>query len=90
MNRHEYNINFNPQGGLKAVIMTDTFQAAVLLGSILLILFLGEQAVGGTEIIWSNNWKSDRLELFKYVFLCQLSLIVLKLFFLSDARTNHR
>lgn len=45
--------------------MTDTFQAAVLLGSIILILVLGEQAIGGPEIIWSRNWNTERLELFK-------------------------
>lgn len=50
---------------MKAVIMTDTFQAAVLMGSIILILLLGEQFLGGPEVIWSENWKSKRLEIFK-------------------------
>lgn len=50
---------------MKAVIMTDTFQAAVLIGSILLVLYLGEKFVGGVGIIWSESYKTDRLELFK-------------------------
>lgn len=50
---------------MKAVIMTDTFQAAVLVGSILLVVLLGENFVGGPETIWSENWKTHRLELFK-------------------------
>ncbi|GLV37860.1 uncharacterized protein CBL_06438 [Carabus blaptoides fortunei] len=57
-------IFYASQGGMKAVIMTDTFQAAVLLGSIILVLLLGEQFIGGPEIIWSENWKSKRLEIF--------------------------
>lgn len=52
---------------MKAVIMTDTFQAAVLVGSIVLVFLLGENFVGGPEVIWSENWKSKRLEIFKYV-----------------------
>lgn len=50
---------------MKAVIITDTFQAAVLVGSILLIMYLGESYVGGTGVIWSANYNTDRLELFK-------------------------
>ncbi|XP_025836687.1 sodium-coupled monocarboxylate transporter 1 [Agrilus planipennis] len=57
-------IFYASQGGMKAVIMTDTFQAAVLVASILIILYLGEQYVGGTEIIWSENFHTGRLEIF--------------------------
>lgn len=57
-------IFYASQGGLRAVIMTDTFQAAVLMGSILLIVYLGEGFLGGPGPIWSTNFKTDRLELF--------------------------
>lgn len=50
---------------MKAVIMTDTFQAAVLVGSILLIVHLGEKYVGGVGPIWSQSYNTDRLEIFK-------------------------
>lgn len=50
---------------MKAVIMTDTFQAAVLIGSLLVIMYLGEKSVGGSGIIWSQSFNTDRLELFK-------------------------
>lgn len=60
-------IFYASQGGMKAVIMTDTFQAAVLVGSILLIVFFGEKFIGGAGIIWSQNYNTERLELFKYV-----------------------
>ncbi|GJQ70610.1 hypothetical protein Trydic_g23003 [Trypoxylus dichotomus] len=57
-------IFYASQGGMKAVIMTDTFQAAVLVGSILLIVHLGEKFVGGAGPIWSQNYITDRLEIF--------------------------
>lgn len=50
---------------MKAVIIADTFQAAVLIGSLLLIAGLGYIAVGGTGAIWSHNYVTDRLEIFK-------------------------
>lgn len=50
---------------MKAVIMTDTFQAAVLIGSLLVIMYLGEQFVGGSGVIWSENFKADRLQFLK-------------------------
>ncbi|KRT80547.1 hypothetical protein AMK59_8462 [Oryctes borbonicus] len=57
-------IFYASQGGMKAVIMTDTFQAAVLVGSILLIVHLGEKYVGGAGSIWSQNYNTHRLEIF--------------------------
>ena len=59
-------IFYASQGGMKAVILADTFQAAVLLGSIGLILYLGERAIGDMGFIWSQNYQTERLELFKY------------------------
>ncbi|KAK5645805.1 hypothetical protein RI129_004269 [Pyrocoelia pectoralis] len=57
-------IFYASQGGMKAVIMTDTFQAAVLILSILLVLYFGEKYVGGTGIIWSESYRTNRLEIF--------------------------
>ncbi|PSN37941.1 Sodium-coupled monocarboxylate transporter 1 [Blattella germanica] len=42
----------------------DTFQAIILMSSILLILCLGDSFVGGPSIIWDHSDKSDRLEFF--------------------------
>lgn len=53
------------KGGMKAVIIADTFQAGVLIGSILLIMCLGNQFVGGTAVVLSENYNRNRLELFK-------------------------
>lgn len=58
-------IFYSSQGGMKAVIITDTFQAAVLVGSILVVMYLGEHDVGGSGVVWSANYQTERLELFK-------------------------
>ncbi|XP_071052703.1 sodium-coupled monocarboxylate transporter 1 [Onthophagus taurus] len=55
-------IFYASQGGMKAVIMTDTFQAAVLVGSLLLIVHFGEKFVGGAGVVWSQNYNTERLE----------------------------
>ncbi|KAB0798655.1 hypothetical protein PPYR_09648 [Photinus pyralis] len=57
-------IFYASQGGMKAVIMTDTFQAVVLVASILLVLYFGERYVGGTGVIWSDSYRTNRLEIF--------------------------
>lgn len=58
-------IFYASQGGMKAVIIADTFQAAVLVGSIVLVMYLGEHDVGGTGAIWSASYNTERLELFR-------------------------
>ncbi|CAG4909990.1 unnamed protein product [Colias eurytheme] len=57
-------IFYASQGGMKAVIMTDSFQSAVLLGSLATILALGAKQVGGLEVVWDNARRSDRLHFF--------------------------
>lgn len=44
--------------------MTDTFQAAVLVGSLLLIVFWGADLSGGWLTIWQDSQNTDRIELF--------------------------
>ncbi|XP_050664342.1 sodium-coupled monocarboxylate transporter 1-like [Leptidea sinapis] len=58
-------IFYASQGGMKAVIMTDSFQTAVLLGSLATILALGAAQVGGFDAVWDNARKTDRLHFFK-------------------------
>ncbi|KYN11813.1 Putative sodium-dependent multivitamin transporter [Trachymyrmex cornetzi] len=57
-------IFYASQGGMKAVIMTDTFQAAVLIGSLFLILGYGLSWEGGIASVWEENAKSGRMEFF--------------------------
>ena len=49
---------------MKAVIMTDTFQAAVLLGSLFLIVGYGLSWAGGFSTVWNDNLQTGRLEIF--------------------------
>ncbi|XP_033198342.1 sodium-coupled monocarboxylate transporter 1-like [Bombus vosnesenskii] len=57
-------IFYASQGGMKAVIMTDTFQAAVLLGSLFLIVGCGLSWEGGPSLVWQVNEQSGRMEFF--------------------------
>ncbi|KAJ8951905.1 hypothetical protein NQ318_019884 [Aromia moschata] len=57
-------IFYASQGGMKAVIIADTFQTMVLIGSLLLIMYMAEKFVGGPSVIWSQNYNTGRLELF--------------------------
>ncbi|XP_045519101.1 sodium-coupled monocarboxylate transporter 2 isoform X1 [Pieris brassicae] len=57
-------IFYASQGGMKAVIMTDSFQSAVLLASLATILALGANQVGGLNTVWDYSRRSDRLHLF--------------------------
>ncbi|XP_013186433.2 sodium-coupled monocarboxylate transporter 1 [Amyelois transitella] len=57
-------IFYASQGGMKAVIMTDAFQSAVLLGSLAAVLGLGAVQVGGLDLVWDHARRTDRLHFF--------------------------
>ncbi|EFN89061.1 Sodium-coupled monocarboxylate transporter 1 [Harpegnathos saltator] len=57
-------IFYASQGGMKAVIMTDTFQAAVLIGSLFFIIGYGMTWAGGMALVWQENVSSGRVEFF--------------------------
>ncbi|XP_043259272.1 sodium-coupled monocarboxylate transporter 1-like [Colletes gigas] len=57
-------IFYASQGGMSAVIMTDTFQGAVLLGSLFLILGYGMTWEGGLAQVWNANEKTGRMQFF--------------------------
>ncbi|XP_065221049.1 putative sodium-dependent multivitamin transporter [Planococcus citri] len=56
-------IFYSSQGGMKAVIMTDTFQAAVLMISLFLIMILGQMLVGSVYDVFNIVAESGRIEL---------------------------
>ncbi|KOB70845.1 Sodium-coupled monocarboxylate transporter 1, partial [Operophtera brumata] len=51
-------------GGMKAVIMTDSFQSAVLIGSLAAVLAMGAAQVGGMDYVWDYARHTDRLHFF--------------------------
>lgn len=53
------------QGGLKAVVWTDTFQILIMLLGIIIVLIIGISKIGGFHIIFERAATSDRLEFFK-------------------------
>jgi Na+/proline symporter len=54
------------QGGLKAVVWTDTLQQIIMMASSIVVMVLGIIAVGGLDIMWHRNVDGDRIEFFKY------------------------
>jgi solute carrier family 5 (sodium-coupled monocarboxylate transporter), member 8/12 len=59
-------IFYSSQGGLKAVVIADTFQAIVLFLSLILILVVGTYLQeGGITSIFTIAKENDRLEMFK-------------------------
>lgn len=50
---------------MRAVIMTDTFQAAVLIISLILVVVLGQSLVGSVSDVVNVTYKSGRIELLK-------------------------
>jgi len=53
-------------GGIKAVMWTDTFQAACMFGSFLAIIIKGNYDVGGAGVVFDRNYQSGRIELFNF------------------------
>lgn len=53
---------------MKAVIMTDTFQAIVLVVSLFALVMCGQYVFGGSiSDVYNIAYKSGRVEFFKYV-----------------------
>lgn len=50
---------------MKAVIMTDTFQALVLMASIIAVMLIGNSYTGGFSEVLNANTQSGRMEFFK-------------------------
>ena len=55
------------QGGIKAVMWTDTFQAAMMFASFLAVIIKGNYDVGGSAKVFDANYQTNRIELFKCV-----------------------
>ncbi|XP_029726154.1 sodium-coupled monocarboxylate transporter 1 [Aedes albopictus] len=56
-------IFYSSQGGLKAVVIADTFQACILALSLLLVVGLGTYYTGGPAEIFTRAEENDRIEL---------------------------
>lgn len=58
-------IFYSSQGGMKAVVIADTFQAAVLAISLILILAFGSYYSGSIVDVFKTASENQRIELFK-------------------------
>ncbi|XP_050076169.1 sodium-coupled monocarboxylate transporter 1 [Anopheles maculipalpis] len=59
-------IFYSSQGGMKAVVIADTFQALVLLLSLILILVLGTHYSAGLSDVFSRAAEHERIEFFNF------------------------
>ncbi|XP_045471431.1 sodium-coupled monocarboxylate transporter 1 [Harmonia axyridis] len=57
-------IFYASQGGMKAVIIADTFQTFVLIGSLIAIVWIGQKFLGPDAKVWLDNYQTERLEIF--------------------------
>ena len=55
------------QGGLKAVMWADVFQAFVMLAALLIVIIKGSVDLGGLGVIWNRSDMAHRIEFFKCV-----------------------
>lgn len=53
------------QGGIKAVVWTDTLQTMLMLLGVTTVSILGTYEVGGIKNVWERNSESGRIEFFK-------------------------
>ena len=58
---------YSTQGGIKAVVWTDTIQIFIIYGSIITVLIKGTLDLGGLGIVFERNLDSRRIEFFKSV-----------------------
>lgn len=56
---------YGPQGGIKAVVWSDTFQAVIILAALIAVLIRGCMVDGGPAHVWHLAYQSERLEFFK-------------------------
>ena len=59
-------IAYTAMGGIKAVIWTTVFQAFCMLISSLVVVIVGENAVGGSATVFEKSFDSGRIELFNF------------------------
>lgn len=55
----------NKQGGIKAVVWTDTLQVSVMFGSVGALIVKGVIDVGDFNTVWLRNDNTSRIEFFK-------------------------
>lgn len=53
------------QGGLKAVVWTDTLQTMLILLGVSTVSILGTVNVGGLGVVWQRSEEGGRIDFFK-------------------------
>ncbi|PSN30897.1 hypothetical protein C0J52_26632 [Blattella germanica] len=61
---YKLQITSSYEGGLKAVVWTDTLQTILMFGGVIVVMILGTMKVGGIGVVWELSKESERLEFF--------------------------
>jgi sodium-coupled monocarboxylate transporter 8/12 len=67
-------IAYSSIGGLKAVLWSDALQAVIMFGTMITVIVLGVNEVGGLSVVWERASNAGRTDV---------------LFFDPDPRTRH-
>ncbi|KAG8236430.1 hypothetical protein J437_LFUL016935 [Ladona fulva] len=54
------------EGGVKAIIWSDTFHLAILMITLIILIVKGTIDAGGVGTVWNDNYNSGRIELFNF------------------------
>lgn len=54
------------QGGLKAVVWTDTLQTILMMAGVVCVLVIGTVKLGGPSVVFERNLQTGRLDFLKY------------------------
>lgn len=57
--------NLDFQGGLKAVVWTDTIQTVIMFGALTITVVIGTARVGGVLEVWKRSSEGGRIEFFE-------------------------
>ncbi|XP_063914126.1 sodium-coupled monocarboxylate transporter 1-like [Zophobas morio] len=57
-------IFYTTLGGLKAVVWTDAIQTVLMFASMIVVVIMGMESVGGFSEVWKRNQHGDRLDFF--------------------------
>ena len=58
---------FLSQGGMKAVVWTDTMQVCIMIAGVLAVIIKGSIDVGGIDEVWRRGVEGNRIELLEYI-----------------------
>ncbi|KRT79021.1 hypothetical protein AMK59_8383 [Oryctes borbonicus] len=63
---YKLQITTSYEGGLKAVVWTDTVQTVVMVGALVVVMIMGTMNAGGFTEVWKKNKDGGRIDFFNF------------------------